>query len=94
MGKTLFGPSGMTDVKIVTPPFGHYVNFASTVGTVPGGLVKWGKMTEKLRNQHDYIVTDTCLLVLCHPTCLSFTFALHTRFGSGMSPFQTDFQQL
>ena len=26
-------------MEIVITPFGHYVNFASTVGAVPGGLV-------------------------------------------------------
>ena len=29
----------VTDVEIVIPRFGHYVNFASTVGAVPGGLL-------------------------------------------------------
>ena len=28
----------MTDVEIVIPRFGHYVNLASTVGVVLGGL--------------------------------------------------------
>ena len=37
----------MTDVEIVIPRFGHYVNFALTVAAVPGGLRGGLQMYEK-----------------------------------------------
>ena len=40
MGKSLSGPNGIT--RLLRKLFGHYVNFASTVVALPGGLLHIG----------------------------------------------------
>ena len=57
-GKCLFGHH-MTNVEIVIPRFGHYVNFASTLAALPGGLglivlPKMGKLSFNVLNQWSF----------------------------------------
>ena len=46
----------MTDTEIVIPQFGQYVNFASTVGALPGGLAC--SMGHKMQKQGAEVVED------------------------------------